>query len=112
MIHAAIIPPAHWWGRPRLRLSKSMHICGHEVPAGFSTDGATVPRLFWALAHPFGKGLQAAVLHDWLLASSVPRAIADREYHLALLACDVKPGAARILWAAVRLWSLTAGLRR
>jgi hypothetical protein len=36
------------------------------VPAGFQTDLASVPRLFWALLPPQGAYERAAVLHDWL----------------------------------------------
>jgi len=36
------------------------------VPAGFLTDGATVPRPFWSLIPPWGAYGQAAVVHDWL----------------------------------------------
>ena len=37
-----------------------------EVPAGFSTDFASVPRGLWNLFPPDGPWTQAAVLHDAL----------------------------------------------
>lgn len=37
-----------------------------NVPAGYLTDGASVPRLFWGLIPPWGKYGQAAVVHDIL----------------------------------------------
>lgn len=36
------------------------------VPAGYLTDGASVPRMLWSLIPPWGKYGQAAVLHDYL----------------------------------------------
>lgn len=36
------------------------------VPAGYLTDGASVPRLFWSLLPPWGSYGQAAVVHDLL----------------------------------------------
>lgn len=37
------------------------------VPAGFITDGASVPRAFWRIAPPMtGPHAEAAVLHDFL----------------------------------------------
>lgn len=36
------------------------------VPAGYLTDGASVPRIFWSLIPPWGAYGQAAVLHDLL----------------------------------------------
>lgn len=35
-----------------------------NVPAGYLTDGASVPRAFWSLIPPWGKYGQAAVVHD------------------------------------------------
>lgn len=37
-----------------------------QVPIGYLTDGASVPRLFWSILPPWGKYGQAAVLHDYL----------------------------------------------
>lgn len=37
-----------------------------HVPAGFMTDGASVPRAFWSLIPPWGIYGQAAILHDYL----------------------------------------------
>lgn len=38
-----------------------------QVPAGFITDGTTVPNVLWFLLPPWGVYGQAAVLHDYLL---------------------------------------------
>lgn len=35
-----------------------------NVPAGYLTDGASVPRVFWSMIPPWGKYGQAAVVHD------------------------------------------------
>lgn len=37
-----------------------------DVPAGYLTDGASVPRLFWGIVPPWGAHGQAAVAHDIL----------------------------------------------
>lgn len=34
------------------------------VPAGYLTDGASVPRMFWNVVPPWGQYGQAAVVHD------------------------------------------------
>lgn len=36
------------------------------VPAGFITDGASIPRLFWTALMPFGPYFAAAIIHDYL----------------------------------------------
>lgn len=37
-----------------------------DVPEGFITDFASVPRVFWSVLPPDGKYSQAAVVHDRL----------------------------------------------
>lgn len=37
-----------------------------SVPAGYLTDGASVPKLFWNIIPPWGLYGQAAVVHDIL----------------------------------------------
>jgi len=50
----------------------------HVIPAGFVTDGASVPRGLWNLFPPFGRYNKAALLHDWLYQfGTMTRAQAD-----------------------------------
>lgn len=37
-----------------------------DIPEGFETDFASVPRPFWIIFPPDGKYTQSAVLHDYL----------------------------------------------
>lgn len=37
-----------------------------DVPEGFITDFASIPRAFWTILPPDGQYTQAAVLHDFL----------------------------------------------
>ena len=37
-----------------------------NVPIGFHTDFASIPRLLWAIFPGWGKYGNAAVIHDWL----------------------------------------------
>lgn len=37
-----------------------------NIPAGFLTDGASIPKIFWSLMDPFGLWFEAALVHDWL----------------------------------------------
>jgi len=36
------------------------------VPAGFDTDYASIPRIFWPIYPPDGEYAPAAILHDFL----------------------------------------------
>ena len=40
-----------------------------NVPRGFVSDGASVPQAFWSIFPPFGKYLEAAVVHDYIYVS-------------------------------------------
>ena len=43
------------------------------VPAGFITDGASVPRIFWSICPPMsGSFGEAAVVHDFLYSALGP----------------------------------------
>ena len=50
------------------RLLEPLMCRGLIVPAGFESDGASVPRLFWGIVFPPGdtRALRAAFLHDWI----------------------------------------------
>jgi hypothetical protein len=36
-----------------------------QIPYGFESDGASVPKILWNLYPPFGEYLEAAIIHDW-----------------------------------------------
>lgn len=83
------------------------------VPAGFITDLASVPRIFWAVFPPFGKYTRAATLHDWLYRSSVTsRAVADAIFLEAMEADGVSFATRAILYSAVRLFGWAAFKRK
>ncbi|ECG2028692.1 DUF1353 domain-containing protein [Salmonella enterica subsp. enterica] len=37
-----------------------------SVPAGFITDFATIPRIFWTFMPPDGKYSKTAIIHNWI----------------------------------------------
>jgi hypothetical protein len=80
----------------------------HEVPAGFRTDFASIPRVLWSLVGgpAEGKYRRAAVLHDYLYAlagsTGITRAECDRLFHEVMLASGV---------GRVTAWTLYAGVR-
>jgi hypothetical protein len=76
------------------------------VPAGYLTDGASVPRVFWSLLPPWGAYGQAAVVHDLLCEylsvveqgkpKPITRARADEIFDEAMRVLDV-PSATRLM---------------
>lgn len=81
------------------------------VPAGFITDFASVPRVFWRLiGPPTGYGARAAygkaaVLHDFLYTHPGPRdrKACDAFFLEAMTAAGVSPLRRHLMWAAVRI---------
>ena len=41
-----------------------------EVPTGYRTNGASMPRFLWSFINPFGVAFSAAILHDYLVRES------------------------------------------
>ena len=84
------------------------------VPAGFLTDGASVPRLLWALYPPFGGEYdRAAVVHDYLYRFAelyhgndhghISRGQAD-DLMLEMMEVDgFRPSGRRTVWSGVRV---------
>jgi hypothetical protein len=83
------------------------------VPAGFTTDLASVPYPLWALIGPFGRHTRAAILHDFGVRSLLPplrspdrllaREAVDLRFRDALLDSDVPRLRAYLLWAGTSM---------
>lgn len=76
-----------------------------EVPVGFETDFASVPRAFWPVFPPTGRYSKAAVVHDWLYRHPVvSRAIADAVFLHAMALLRVPRWRRWTMYLAVRLF--------
>lgn len=74
-----------------------------DVPAGSTTDGASVPQFFWAIFPPFtGKYRAAAVVHDHYCQSKA-RSWRDTHeaFYSAMRASGVGETAAKAMYGAV-----------
>lgn len=81
-----------------------------EVPAGFVTDFASVPRAFVWLLPRYGDYTRAAILHDHLVGTKkVSRADADGLFRRSMRELGVSLARRWIMWAAVRAASLLSG---
>lgn len=75
------------------------------VPAGFATDGASVPRWLWWYARPDGSLFEAAIIHDWHYQNAIhTKKAADAAFFNTARAFGVGPIKARLAWAAVSLF--------
>ena len=77
-----------------------------DIPAGFTTDFASVPRIFVWLLPRYGRWTQAAVLHDYLWtlsrAGKLSKFDADGIFLRALRELEVPFLRRWIMWTAVR----------
>lgn len=77
-----------------------------EIPRGFVTDLASVPRLFWTAFPPCGKYTSAAVLHDylyWINSPKCDRKCADDILLLAMKEAGVDAFTSTSIYSAVRV---------
>jgi hypothetical protein len=74
-----------------------------DVPAGEQTDGASIPRVFWATHPPFtGTYRSAAVIHDYYCrVQSRPWQATHNVFFEAMRAAGVDERTATVLWGAV-----------
>jgi hypothetical protein len=85
------------------------------VPAGFLTDFASIPRVFWRLLPPVGRYGKAAVVHDYLYRTGChpcSRPLADRVFLDAMRDLGVSWPVRRVMWAAVRAFGCFAYVTR
>ena len=84
--------------------------CGDlTVPAGFSSDGASVPRFFWRIVFPPGEpgALRAAFLHDFIYRTHPEgwsRAAADELFRKLLIEDGISRTSASLAYWGVRLF--------
>lgn len=75
------------------------------VPAGFETDGASIPKLFWTLFAPFGPYFHAAVIHDYLYSAhndKFSRLQSDLIFKEAMYNSNVRWPTREVVFNAVR----------
>ena len=76
-----------------------------EIPAGFTTDFASIPRFLWGMLPCWGKYGNAAVIHDYCYwEQKYPRRRADEIFREAMGVLRVSRIKIRILYWMVRLF--------
>lgn len=88
-----------------------------EVPVGFVTDFASVPKILWNIFPPTGKYIKAAVIHDYLtsLKGQLPngkiysKKEVDAIFLEAMTVLKVSKVTRYIVWRAVSLFGDKSG---
>lgn len=81
------------------------------VHKGFTTDGASVPRIFWNILGPYGDYFKSAVVHDWLYSpfnTEFTRWEADQIFLEAMFNDGVPWYRRNTIYAAVRAFGWAA----
>ena len=79
------------------------------VPVGFSTDFASIPRLFWTILPQWGNYGNAAVIHDYLYyEQNLPRKTADEVLLEGMIVLNVVPWQRFVIYHAVRWFGFLA----
>ena len=77
-----------------------------DIPAGFVTDGASIPRLFWFICYPFdSRYIEEFVRHDFeYKLGLVPRITLDRSLDLRLKVKGMSKWCRLLIYHGVRLF--------
>ncbi|ECB2272091.1 DUF1353 domain-containing protein, partial [Salmonella enterica subsp. enterica serovar Newport] len=76
-----------------------------SVPAGFITDLASVPRIFWTFMPPDGKYAKAAIIHDYLYDNALrTKKEADRIFLDGMTVLGVPKWKRIVMYLAVRIF--------
>ena len=63
-LHRIVVKP---FGKDQFETVEKFKYKDVEIPAGYITDGASIPRIFWCIFEPHSpEYLTASVLHDYL----------------------------------------------
>jgi len=77
-----------------------------KVPAGYITDFASIPRVFWPIVSPVDEYAKAAVIHDWLhVRGYFSRTTTDDIFNEAMKVLNVPDWKRRIVYNAVKYFS-------
>lgn len=75
-----------------------------NVPAGFKTDGATIPLFFRWIFSPTGRYFGAAIIHDYVLVAEWDWDKANDEFEKEMIALGVKGWRRFFILNAVKVW--------
>ncbi|MFV1943504.1 DUF1353 domain-containing protein [Pseudomonas luteola] len=97
-------------------ISETEHV---TIPAGYLTDGASVPRAFWSVVPPWGPYAAATTLHDLLCEylsiikdgkpCAITRERCDELLDIAMRTQDVDDDTRETIYKAVCLYRKVSG---
>jgi len=100
------IPAKYWWKRAKWELQEEYISSNGEVkvPAGFITDGASIPMFARAWFSPTGRYFGASIVHDYILVTERDWSKANDQFEAELNALGITKWRKVLLLASVKLW--------
>ena len=81
-----------------------------NIPAGFVTDLASIPRIFWTIYPPAGRYDRSATLHDWLCKNRfVTRKLANYLFRESMQSSGVGFFTRWTFWIGVTIYGILSG---
>lgn len=93
--------------KTRYRLQEDMTIGGIDIPAGFVTDGASVPSYFWSAFPPIDNYLPAAIVHDYMLVKGMPWSEANAMFDRILEELEIATWRRKAMGASTKAYGWT-----
>lgn len=105
------IEPIYYLLKPTIWLPDKgqEHLKSVNVPIGFVTDFASIPRVFWSVLPPDGKYTHPAIVHDYLYwTQAAPREDADQILKIMMEDFSVNGVTVGLIYSAVRTFGGSA----
>lgn len=98
-----------WWDEreksTKFTLLEPIDLDGWVVPAGYESDGASIPRWLWTWCSPFdARYIAIFTWHDWAYDEGIDRHVADTIMMDLLLLAGMRRTQALAIYYAVRLF--------
>ena len=104
------IKPRFWWQRSKWRLMEDFKSeCGITIPAGFVSDGLSIPFYARYGITPTGLGFRAALVHDYLLSQGYSWEHSNERFEAQLEHDDVPYWLRKMYVLGVELWAKLKG---
>ena len=105
-IKVEFIPAKHWYHRAKWKLLEDYTSNNGKVnaPAGFITDGASIPFFARRWFSPTGRYFGAAIVHDYVLVSEGNWKKANEEFDKEMRALAIDSWRRYIILGAVTAW--------
>lgn len=97
-------------GRRKWRLLQEFITPFETVPAGFTTNGASSPRLLWSFVSPATDFFEAAVVHDYLLelrkqGHDIPLSYANEAFYVTAKLFGANPTVNKLAYLAIAIYT-------